>query len=580
MAAALPGGDPLAAALAAGETPSPDIVAAAGAKGTLRPVVAWSVFGGLLLGVVLLAALTGRTALLRQVPSERPPDVLVDRAQEALRTAGVTEPVADRAWGFAQGDDAMRWLEERDKTAARWAPLSTGRLGVVGFWYRQSPKPLASYALSGDVAPEVPPSDVPGMAAVALDERGRLIELRRVPAQEGQAGGPAKEPDWNPLFVAGGLDPAAFVRDVPSRLPPSYADVRAAWKGTLPELPSVPIRVEAAGYLGRPVYFKVVGPWDRPDVAAGAAADASRRAPQTFAAILILVGLGFALFLARRNLRSGRGDLRGATRMALGMLALYLLRWALLANHLPSVSLEFVSFLRGAGVALFVGTFVWLLYLALEPAVRRRWTGTLVSWSRLLAGRFRDPLVGRDLLVGGAIAVGLALMVPARNLAAVWLGVAPPRPIQVNVDSLISIRRFVAALIAAPMSALLGPMLLLFLILGLRVLLRRQWLAVTASCLVFIPFLAFGDSPLLDIPLGLINVGIEVFVLMRLGLHALIVIETLSILLVTLPVTTDPSAWYAGHALVATAIPVAVGLYGLVSATSGARGTAPAGLLD
>ena len=37
VAAALPGGDPLAAALAAGETPSPGMVAAAGAEGGLRP---------------------------------------------------------------------------------------------------------------------------------------------------------------------------------------------------------------------------------------------------------------------------------------------------------------------------------------------------------------------------------------------------------------------------------------------------------------------------------------------------------------------------------------------------------------
>jgi serine/threonine-protein kinase len=44
--------------------------------------------------------------------------------------------------------------------------------------------------------------------------------------------------------------------------------------------------------------------------------------------------------------------------------------------------------------------FIWALYIALEPYVRRRWPATLVSWSRLLAGRFRDPLVGRDVLVG------------------------------------------------------------------------------------------------------------------------------------------------------------------------------------
>src|SRR5262245_50787423 len=45
VAAALPGGDPLAAALAAGETPSPEMIAAAGAEGALSPAKAWTLFG-------------------------------------------------------------------------------------------------------------------------------------------------------------------------------------------------------------------------------------------------------------------------------------------------------------------------------------------------------------------------------------------------------------------------------------------------------------------------------------------------------------------------------------------------------
>src|SRR6185369_12622715 len=40
LAAALPGGDPLAAALAAGETPSPEAVAAAGSTEGLNPKIA------------------------------------------------------------------------------------------------------------------------------------------------------------------------------------------------------------------------------------------------------------------------------------------------------------------------------------------------------------------------------------------------------------------------------------------------------------------------------------------------------------------------------------------------------------
>lgn len=56
VAAALPGGDPIAAALAAGETPSPEMVAAAPKKGTLRPAVAMA-FLAATIGFLLLAML-------------------------------------------------------------------------------------------------------------------------------------------------------------------------------------------------------------------------------------------------------------------------------------------------------------------------------------------------------------------------------------------------------------------------------------------------------------------------------------------------------------------------------------------
>jgi len=59
VAAAFPGGDPLAAALAAGETPSPEMVAASGETEGLRPVVAWAVLAGVIVSVtaaILLGA--------------------------------------------------------------------------------------------------------------------------------------------------------------------------------------------------------------------------------------------------------------------------------------------------------------------------------------------------------------------------------------------------------------------------------------------------------------------------------------------------------------------------------------------
>src|SRR4051812_34748182 len=54
MAAALPGGDPLAAALATGETPSPQMVAAAGGEQALAPRIAWSLLALSLMSFVTI----------------------------------------------------------------------------------------------------------------------------------------------------------------------------------------------------------------------------------------------------------------------------------------------------------------------------------------------------------------------------------------------------------------------------------------------------------------------------------------------------------------------------------------------
>ena len=64
VSGALPGGDPLAAALAAGETPSPEMVAAAGEGAGLRARVAWPVFLAVLAGIAAAFGLALRTSPL------------------------------------------------------------------------------------------------------------------------------------------------------------------------------------------------------------------------------------------------------------------------------------------------------------------------------------------------------------------------------------------------------------------------------------------------------------------------------------------------------------------------------------
>ena len=193
VAAALPGGDPLAAALAAGETPSPEMVAAAPRAGALRPVVAAACLAGvgLALGGILVAS--DGIRLHRVVPLDKPPAVLAERAGEIAADFGYDRSPADRASGF---DWDFAYLgQEVASPSPRWDRLAAGQPLAIHFWYRQSPRPLATLRL-GSVTERDPPLEVAGMATVVLDPRGRLVEFTGVPPQAEEPGRrPAPAPD-------------------------------------------------------------------------------------------------------------------------------------------------------------------------------------------------------------------------------------------------------------------------------------------------------------------------------------------------------------------------------------------------
>ena len=72
VAAALPGGDPLAAALAAGETPSPEMVAAAGETEGLSPAIAWGCLLLIVLGLAAVAVLSQKAAIAKPCSASQP----------------------------------------------------------------------------------------------------------------------------------------------------------------------------------------------------------------------------------------------------------------------------------------------------------------------------------------------------------------------------------------------------------------------------------------------------------------------------------------------------------------------------
>ena len=109
-------------------------------------------------------------------------------------------------------------------------------------------------------------------------------------------------------------------------------------------------------------------------------------------------------FLPGRNYRHGRGDRKGALRLAI---AIFLCEMGifLCLSHLPSIGDAIGLAVIAISTALFISGAVWMLYMAVEPWVRRQWPKTIISWSRLLAGGWHDPVVGRDILLGVALGV-------------------------------------------------------------------------------------------------------------------------------------------------------------------------------
>ena len=158
-----------------------------------------------------------------------------------------------------------------------------------------------------------------------------------------------------------------------------------AWVGTYGEERPDTIRVEAAALDGRPVFFRVLGPWQQPE---SAATLAGQRFANIFREVPLVTLLVAAGLVAWRNLRMGRGDHKAARRVAAMLFAVSVASWALVASHVPT-SWELYLLSMGLSWAAFQAGVVGLLYLAVEPFVRNM-AGRIDLLARIVGGRFRD----------------------------------------------------------------------------------------------------------------------------------------------------------------------------------------------
>ncbi len=542
VAAALPGGDPIAAALRAGRAPSVDALANVESGTQLKPWAAWTLAGFSLLVVLVFAVLSPAHTLWGAASPKLAPAVLEDRARATVEQLGLEHP---------GGGSMHRLLYEDSYLQAPPPRVHPGDAGPVPvlFEYRASPRSLARRGAAA--THDDPAMTTPGEVRVTLDVRGYLRAFERV--ADGPAEGDASAANWAAAFELAGLSEVEPV--VPEGMPSGVHDRREAWTAR-PVGFENRVRVDAGSWRGHPVWFEVSAPWAVERAAPMPSGEVSSGVAR---ALLSLFILGVVL-LARRLYRRGEVDSRGAVRVATVLAVSVTISTLLTSVVGKSSGVE--TFGGALQEGLLVGGFGLLGYAVVEPYGRRFLPAAMVSWVRVTRGRWRDPLVGRDLLLGMAFGALIGVAVLVRML---WVGDGPAA-LPVRLDALLGLGPAAGLGLGAVWGGAFGVMQVYVMFLFLRWAVRRTSVAVGLFFLLWtaVELLRFTRPDLsptdwaVGIVGGILVAAILGILIVRVGLLALTAAQVLLNVLVSFPLSVELSGWYGTATGVATALVLAL----------------------
>jgi hypothetical protein len=408
-----------------------------------------------------------------------------------------------------------------------------------------------------------PPFTQSGMINLETDARGRLLYLEAIPEQELE---PAKEthaPDWNALFAAADLDPSKFQPAEPLRTWLATSDTRAAWTGKWPESDR-PLRVEAASLRGKPVAFGLISPWTPANREAGG----NSTTREWILIALLLVIFIAATLLAIRNYRQNNGDRRGAWKLAVFIFSVEMVTWLFRGHFVASDGLM-MPFIMALCSATFYGLALWAIYMAIEPHVRRHWPQGIIAWSNVLTGRWRDPVVGRDVLWGAGLGVIQVLIARGCDLWRHALGGGYNFGDTVYLDGF---RITAGRMLMAIPDAIRTALVFLLLILLLRVVLRNPWLAAAALVGMFLALGTPGSAhPAIAATETVLTYGLIAVMITRLGVLAFAAAVFVNDVLVNLPITINPSAPYFDEMIFVIAVVLALCLWAFRTSIAGSK---------
>jgi len=317
------------------------------------------------------------------------------------------------------------------------------------------------------------------------------------------------------------------------------------------------------------VYFIDSGPWTQP--AHAQTGDLARiRKAQTVTTALVVAMLVGAIVMALRNVRLNRGDRRTAFRLGAYIFLVKLAGWLFIASHVPDISRELGLMMGAFGPALFFAGSTYVIYLALEPYVRRRSPHRLISWTRLCAGKFDDPLVGRDVLIGMAAGGFLLALTLWGNVVPEWLGDPPVRPVEMTMPLLMGTHWAVYSLFDGQSGALFNGLFFVFMPLLLQVVFRKPVIALAAFFLLLLGLFTYRET---HPEFAWISNALQLVVIFALFLRGGLLATTAAFyVMFTLqgaPLTRDLSAWYAPSTIVILVALFGIALFAFRSALGG-----------
>jgi len=572
VSASLPGGDPLAAALAAGETPSPELVAAAGYRGGLNPAVAVALIIAMVASIVAIATMVDRTDMIAAVNPPMPRAVLEQKARDILKEFGSDEKPHAEASGWFEVGAVAAWIAETDATPARWTGLSEMWGGPVQFWYRAADTSLQGNDPIYETLEDDPPRVGSGQRIVRFDALGHLLRLEIAPEGSTRPVSPSAvevdEAGLDRAFALAGLDRSAFHPTDQRAQSRVEADGAQAWIGPYPGKEGQEVRASAGFRDGKVCWFRVEHPYELAEKDKAKADEVPEAVSWVITGLVWMILAGGAL-IAWKNIRAHRSDVRAAVRVALAILVCWGIGSVVMRDRIPGVTRVFFGEMPLIAAGVVNAGYFLLFYIALEPTARRVWPSLLVSWIRLTSGRWKDPLVGRDVLIGLMTGAMVSVIARIGIIAPAWFDAPPSQPTWSSPSAIMGVNHVVGFSMWGLTLGMLSASTLTLILVLLRALLRSKIAATLV--LIFIWVVVVGASQWFTghwtfaVGVALVQLA-QIVVLLRFGFLATSVFGLARFLLSLVPAGFDSHPWWASSAVIPAIILAGLTLYGYLTA--------------